>query len=235
MLFRSRLGGKKSVFVNVRIIAATNRLLEVMVEKGDFRQDLYYRLYVFPIHLPPLRKRTQDIPGLTHHFVEQSCARLKITSLPILDSDIIKRLKAYAWPGNVRELENLIERAVILSQGGSLQIEKLLPIDPDKTQKSTPDKESIESLIDRRIQMAFEKKGGASDHSIDGKPFQISIPHGVIPLEDTIRDSIQAALSYCKGRINGTDGAAALLKLNPSTLRNKMRKLNINAKLWKIG
>ena len=114
-----RLGGLKTVKVNFRLIAATNRDLEEAMRNNEFRSDLYYRLSVFPIRIPPLRERREDIPLLVEHFVQKFCLRMKksITSIPKRTMDA---LKGFDWPGNVRELENVIERAVILTQGSVL-------------------------------------------------------------------------------------------------------------------
>lgn len=116
-----RVGGVKTLKVNVRVIAATNRDLEKSIEKGEFRSDLYYRLNVFPIHVPPLRERKGDIPLLVNHFIHKYSQKLgnEITKIP---QNTINQLTKYNWPGNVRELENIIERAVIVSEGGNLKI-----------------------------------------------------------------------------------------------------------------
>ena len=105
--------------MDVRLIAATNRDLNKLVADGQFRQDLYYRLNVFPVQLPPLRERPEDIPLLVHYFVTRYAAKIgrHLTRVP---QQVMQRLTAYAWPGNVRELENVIERAVILSPGPDL-------------------------------------------------------------------------------------------------------------------
>lgn len=110
-----RLGSNRTIRVNVRIIAATNRALRQMVEDQKFRSDLYYRLNVFPITIPPLRERTQDIPILVRHFVQKFAVRMKkrIETIPV---ETMNALQTYAWPGNVRELENFMERSVILTQ-----------------------------------------------------------------------------------------------------------------------
>src|SRR5262249_26284379 len=120
-----RLGNPRTLKVNVRIIAATNRNLEKSVQEGSFRPDLFYRLNVFPIPLPPLRDRKEDIPLLVSHFAKKYAAKLgkQITSVP---QSTLQILQSYPWPGNVRELENLIERAVILAQGVQLEIADLL-------------------------------------------------------------------------------------------------------------
>ncbi len=116
-----RLGGTKTIRVDVRLVAATHRDLSRMVAEGRFREDLYYRLNVFPVVLPPLRERPDDIPRLVRHFTQQFARRMgrKIESIP---ATVMESLMQYAWPGNIRELQNVIERAVILSPGPSLQI-----------------------------------------------------------------------------------------------------------------
>lgn len=112
-----RVGGFQTIAVDVRIISATNRNLEQMVRNGTFREDLWYRLNLFPITIPPLRQRVNDIPALVHHFVELKCRELKIHPAPAISSRGLEQLMAYGWPGNVRELGNLIERELILNQG----------------------------------------------------------------------------------------------------------------------
>jgi transcriptional regulator with GAF, ATPase, and Fis domain len=121
-----RIGGSKTRKVDVRVIAATNRDLEQAVARGGFRSDLFYRLNVFPVALPPLRERPEDIPVLVHYFVSRFAAKLgrKLTRVP---AETMQRLVAYSWPGNVRELENVIERAVILSSGAELEVGAEIP------------------------------------------------------------------------------------------------------------
>jgi formate hydrogenlyase transcriptional activator len=114
-----RLGSTRTIRVNVRIIAATNRDLDQMVEEQKFRSDLYYRLKVFPITVPPLRDRVEDIPMLVRHFTQKFAQRMK-KQIETIPSEAMKALQTYHWPGNVRELENFIERAVILTQGQDL-------------------------------------------------------------------------------------------------------------------
>jgi transcriptional regulator with GAF, ATPase, and Fis domain len=111
--------------VDIRIISATNRNLQEMVASGRFREDLWFRLNVFPIMIPPLRQRREDIPSLVHHFIDRKSKELKLAERPVLAAGAINRLMAYDWPGNVRELENLIERALIQSRGGMLSFETL--------------------------------------------------------------------------------------------------------------
>jgi len=124
-----RVGGTQMIPVDVRIMSATNKNLEAMVRSGDFREDLWYRLNIFPIMTPPLRQRIEDIPALVHYFVEKKAKELKIHTPPTVSARGVERLKAYPWPGNVRELENLIERELIRKRGledaGSLAFEYL--------------------------------------------------------------------------------------------------------------
>jgi transcriptional regulator with GAF, ATPase, and Fis domain len=113
-----RVGGTERIPVDIRIITASNRDLAAMVRSGRFREDLWFRLNVFPIEVPPLRDRTSDIPALVHHFIERKAGELKIGETPELAAGAINDLMAYDWPGNVRELENVIERAMILRHRG---------------------------------------------------------------------------------------------------------------------
>jgi transcriptional regulator with GAF, ATPase, and Fis domain len=121
-----RVGGQQTLRVDTRVIAATNRDLKAEIQRGRFREDLYYRLCVFPITIPPLRERIEDIPLLVNHFVKKYSAKTgkKIQSV---SQNIIDTLQAYPWPGNIRELENVIERAVIVSQGKQLKLDDWLP------------------------------------------------------------------------------------------------------------
>ena len=179
-----RLGSSHTVKVDVRIIATTNRDLEEEVRKGRFRQDLYYRLNVFPITVPPLRQRKEDIPLMVQAFMERYSRKLgkQITSIR---NETMKELQDYPWPGNVRELESIIERAVILCPGPGLQL-------ADKLEISSP-----------------------------------PLLSAVRTLEDTERNQILKILSEARWRIEGKDGAAAILGLHPSTLRARMYKLGI--------
>lgn len=118
-----RVGGVEPIPVDVRIIAATHRDLEDMIDNGEFREDLWFRLNVFPICIPPLRERKEDIPSLVNYFIKKKSIDLKLKDVPSLDSLSLKNLIEYSWPGNVRELENIIERALITSFGGPLEID----------------------------------------------------------------------------------------------------------------
>ena len=191
-----RVGGTQVIPVDVRIISATNKNLEALVRSGDFREDLWYRLNIFPIMIPPLRQRTEDIPALVHHIVEKKAKDLKIHTPPTVSAQVVERLKAYTWPGNIRELENLIERELIRRRGledsGSLVFEHL-------------------SLLEPR-----SKK---SDLTETGQV--------IIFLDEAMSQHIRKALRQTKGKIHGPGGAAQLLKINPNTLRSRMKKLGI--------
>ena len=122
-----RVGGTQTLPADVRVIAATHRDLAQMVREGRFREDLWYRLNVFPVQIPPLRLRRDDIPSLVQYFVERKAREMNLEKTPVIRADMLERLKAYDWPGNVRELQNLIERALILSRDGPLQFPELAP------------------------------------------------------------------------------------------------------------
>jgi formate hydrogenlyase transcriptional activator len=179
-----RLGSSHTIKVDIRIVATTNRNLEEEVRKGRFRADLYYRLNIFPITVPPLRQRKEDIPLLVQAFIEQYSKKLgkQITSI---QKETMKALQDYLWPGNVREMESIIERAMILCPGPVLQL-------ADKLEISSPPLSST-----------------------------------LRTLEETERNQILKTLSETQWRIEGKDGAAAILGLHPSTLRARMHKLGI--------
>ena len=179
-----RLGGPKTIKVNVRIIASTNRDLDEAVRKGTFREDLFYRLNVFPITIPALRQRKDDIPLLVDHFVAKFNKKIG-RKIETVSKDTLNILQEYDWPGNVRELESIIERAVITSQGSALQV--------------------LDRLVSSRT------AGEREAH--DGKA-----------LAELERDHILQTLERTQWRIEGKKGAAAVLGLNPSTLRGRMRK-----------
>jgi len=197
-----RVGGSNLIKVDVRVIAATNRDLSRSASEGTFRQDLYYRLNVFPVQLPPLRERREDIPPLVHYFVRRFSLKIgrKITRI---QRETMDRLVSYSWPGNVRELENVIERAVILSRGSELEVA------PDVL----PEIAAVAHTQAAAPRPAPEEKGPA-----------IPSPQSIDQVE---RNHILDVLMRTNWRIEGADGAAALLNLNPSTLRSRMKKLGV--------
>ncbi len=169
-----RVGGTRPMLVDIRVIAATNRNLEEMVKEKKFREDLWFRLNVFPIRIPSLRERREDIPALVHYFVKRKCRELKIQSLPHLGPGVIDRLMAYDWPGNVRELENLVERALILSNGAELTFDDLPGLrEEGRTCVSAGSRDSIpamDAVISGHIRCVLEVtngrvhgKGGAAE------------------------------------------------------------------------
>lgn len=130
-----RLGGTGPVKINVRMIATTNRSLEKMVRAGEFREDLFYRLNVIPLQVPPLRTRALDIENLTQHFIESSCNDNVLTA-KVLSAPALEKLKSYRWPGNVRELQNVIERSVLLCTGPEISADQILL--PEQEEGATP-------------------------------------------------------------------------------------------------
>jgi Nif-specific regulatory protein len=143
-----RLGGSETIKVDVRIVAATNRNLEKLIEEGRFREDLYYRINVFPIFIPPLRERREDIPALVDHFIEKFNKRNK-TSIKRITTDAINMLMVYSWPGNVRELENVIERACILSGDNVINSHNLPPTLQTAESSNTMAQGGLTDCVDR--------------------------------------------------------------------------------------
>ena len=187
-----RVGGQHPITVDVRIVAATHRSLPEMVSAGSFREDLWYRIGVFPIRLPPLRERLADIPALVSHFARD--AGIRIGGQPLSPSSAdLDLLASYPWPGNVRELAAVIERAAILGNGRNLDVRGALGA----------------SQLAR------------APASVPGKDDEFAT------LDEAIQRHIETALERCSGRIEGNEGAAKLLSINPHTLRARMRKLRI--------
>lgn len=195
-----RIGEDHTRQVDVRIMAATNRNLQQEVKAGRFRQDLYYRLSVFPITVPPLRARTEDIPILASHFIERICARLNCPRARITPEQL-QQLQRYEWPGNIRELQNVIERAVLLACGGVLQLEHAL----------SP------NGLGAGNAPALQKTSSPPPAVIREKIWK-----------EQERENILAALAQARWKIYGTDGAAALLGVKPSTLAYRMKVLKIH-------
>jgi transcriptional regulator with GAF, ATPase, and Fis domain len=142
-----RVGGVRPIHVDVRIVAATNRDLDVAVKEGRFREDLFHRLNVVPIMLPPLRERREDIPALAYHFLERFSEEVK-KNLAAISEEALEKLSAYEWPGNVRELANIIERAVVLGQGQSISSLDLPPRIVAARAESQPDGISYRDAMD---------------------------------------------------------------------------------------
>jgi formate hydrogenlyase transcriptional activator len=195
-----RLGSNRTQRVDVRVVAATNRDLARLVADKEFRSDLYYRLNVFPIQIPPLRERREDVPLLVRYFVQNFSRRLNKT-VEYVPADAMDALVNYAWPGNIRELENLIERAVLLSPGKELRV----PIS--------------------ELKPALSANGNVSADLSLFSPSPSSIP--ITTLEEAERQHILRALRQTEWRIAGPKGAASILGMKRTTLQARMRKLNI--------
>src|SRR5882724_4229784 len=208
-----RLGSTQTRKVNVRLVAATNRNLEKMVADREFRSDLFYRLNVFPIRIPSLRERKEDIPLLVSYFVQKFAKQMQkqIESVP---SAVMKGLTAWEWPGNIRELETFIERAVILTRGKALEV-------PLTELRKTETETAIDPVV-------VNKKRAARISFTSGP----EINAGAAEYERKQREEIIQALTACKGRVGGTDGAAIRLGISRTTLIYRMRRLGIYAKLY---
>ena len=189
-----RVGGEKTLRSNTRILLATNRDMKMEVSSGRFRSDLYYRINVFLITVPPLQKRKEDIPLLVEHFVNFFNKKFGRSVEQISESDM-DLLQQYSWPGNVRELKNIIERIMISSTGTKLSLKDMAGLLP--TSEDLPQKTDV---------------------------LDISTIH---PLEDVERNHIRKALDATEWRVDGLKGAARILKINPSTLRSRMKKLGL--------
>jgi formate hydrogenlyase transcriptional activator len=194
------VGSSRSLRVDVRVIAATNRNLREAVEAGRFRSDLFYRLDVFPIELPPLRERRSDIPQLVAFCVTRFSKRLG-KKIDGVSRESMENLVNYPWPGNIRELQNVIERAVVLSGDPVLRLDRdLMPVAASTKGMETPETDT---------------------------PQNRQAPKALLTLDEVDRDHILAALQHAGGVVDGPKGAARILNLHPNTLRHRMGKLGI--------
>jgi len=203
-----RLGSTHTRKVNVRLIAATNRDLEKMIAARDFRSDLYYRLNVFPIRVPPLRERKEDIPQLVSYFVQKFAKHMQ-KEIEAISPIVMKGLMAWEWPGNIRELENFIERAVILTRGKSLEA----PLE-ELRKRNIVELPRAEQFVGDRTPTQSDRNSIADEY------------------ERKQRDEIIRALTACKGRVGGADGAAAQLGVHRTTFVSRMKKYGIYAKQY---
>lgn len=196
-----RVGGTTTMRWNARLVAATNRDLKAMVAERLFREDLYYRLNVFPVDMPPLRERRDDIPALVRHFVGEFATRMD-KEIDLIPPDVMDRLTAYDWPGNIRELQNVLERSVILSDAGSLSVPSLTATPASSRAPSAagapPAPSGVSPVSERSDELA-----------------EISRAH------------ILSVLDATNWRVAGPDGAAARLGMKRSTLNFRMKKLGI--------
>jgi formate hydrogenlyase transcriptional activator len=194
-----RLGATRTLRTDARLIAATNRDLQALVNEQRFRSDLYYRLNVFPVRVPALRERPEDIPLLVRHFVQQFSRNMRKT-IDTIPSEAMSTLIRYPWPGNIRELQNVIERAVILTTGPVLQVQSEDLRVPD----SLPAPPPSEPLR--------QAPAAANLRSV---------------LDDAERQQILTALEQSNWTVAGQHGAAAALGMKRSTLQSRMQKLGI--------
>ena len=184
-----KVGDDKTRRVDVRIIVATNRNLKEEVQAGRFRQDLFYRLNVFPIEAPPLRERMEDLPALATHFLKSAAKKLNVPESRITQANL-NDLQAYDWPGNIRELQNVMERATILSKGGKLLLH-------------------LPTIQRKNIKFPVNENTVFTDEEMKAKE----------------RQNLRNALEQCNGKVTGPNGAAQLLKMQPTTLYSRIKKL----------
>jgi transcriptional regulator with GAF, ATPase, and Fis domain len=196
-----RVGGTQPVKIDVRVIAATNRDLEAAVANGTFRSDLYYRLNVFPIEVPPLRERQGDVLMLLEYFVDRFAQKMGKQHFKKIDKRTIELFRSYPWPGNIRELQNVVERSVIVSSDGVFSVDAAW-----LTRGS------------RRVSLAQQPKPADADEDASRE-----------------RQIIEDALAGSRGRVSGPDGAAARLRVPPSTLEHRIKKLRIRKSHFKLS
>jgi len=195
-----RVGGGQPIRVDVRVIAATNRDLTTAVANGTFRQDLFYRLNVFPIEVPALRDRNEDILMLVEYFVQRYASRAG-KNIHSIDKKTLDLLQSYDWPGNIRELQNVIERSVILSSGEVFSVDELwLPQEKSRPASQVEESQPLNEQLEPRSE----------------------------------REIIEAVLAETRGRVSGSSGAAAKLRIPPSTLDHRIKALKIDKKQFKF-
>jgi formate hydrogenlyase transcriptional activator len=212
-----RLGSTHTRKVNVRLIAATNRDLEEMIARKEFRSDLYYRLNVFPVRIPPLRERKEDIPLLATYFVQKFAKQMqkRIEAIPVA---VMKGLTTWEWPGNIRELENFIERAVILTRSKSLEAPLAELHKPNNGEPPAVPAQTAQQEIARIVKETVDALGVSTKNSDERTKKQ--------------REDIVRALTDSRGRVGGADGAAARMGINRTTLLSRMKKLGIDPRQY---
>jgi transcriptional regulator with GAF, ATPase, and Fis domain len=211
-----RVGGQQPIRVDVRIVAATHRDLASMVKAGTFREDLWYRVAVFPILLPRLKERLEDIPALARHFAQRAANRFGLAYVEPSLSDL-QLLLNYSWPGNIRELGAVIDRAAILGDGKSLEVAKSLGLSgtsPVAPAVEGPTLFEVTTEAYRPLVPAPVASGERTAEPVE-------------TLDAAMKRHIEKALALTRGRVEGKQGAAKILGINPHTLRARMRKLEI--------
>lgn len=204
----TRVGGEEPIQVDVRVIAATHQPIEELVDKKAFRADLFFRLNVFPLSLPPLRERQEDLPVLAHHILKRTARRLGCAVSSLSPADLVL-FQSYEWPGNIRELENMLERSLILSGEGGPAFSSAL-----------------------RFSLSLDQEVPAVPLSFPGEDASLGETETgpLMSWEEATKQCIERALAATGGRIFGDGGAAELLGLRPTTLQSKMKKLKIERK-----
>jgi transcriptional regulator with GAF, ATPase, and Fis domain len=195
-----RVGGTQPVKIDVRVIAATNRDLEAAVANGTFRPDLYYRLNVFPIQVPPLRERQDDLVMLLEYFVQRFAQKMG-KHFKKIDKRTVELFRSYPWPGNIRELQNVVERSVIVSSDGVFCVDA-----------------AWLSRDSRRVSLPQQPEPADADEDASRE-----------------RQIIQDALAGTRGQVSGPNGAAARLRISPSTLEYRIKKLRIRKRHFKLS
>jgi len=226
------------------VLAATHQPLEQLVEQRIFRADLFYRLNVFPIYLPPLRERRDDMPSLVHEILSQLTRRLGCR-MPLLEAGDLSLLQSHQWPGNIRELENTLERSLILSSDDPARFSQSLSMSvPSLTSRSArrsavswdaptlrvakaPAPAALKAPAPRGSEPEAPLASSSAPSGPPGAPDQLDT------FEDAVRRSIEQALIQSNGQIYGEAGAAKILNLKPSTLQSKMKKLGISRKAFR--
>jgi len=213
-----RLGSTHTKKVNVRLVAATNRDLEKMIATREFRSDLYYRLNVFPIRIPPLRERREDIPLLVRFFVQKLAGRMQ-KHIETIPAAAMKTLTNWEWPGNIRELENFIERAVILTRGKTLEV-PIPELRESVVESHAPHRNDTHDEISRIVRQTISEISKGNSRS-EAKEH-----------DESERQEIMRVLCETKGRVGGADGAAVRMAINRTTLISRIKKLGINPRLF---
>src|SRR5712671_3752521 len=213
-----RLGSTQTRKVSVRLVAATNRDLEKMIGAREFRSDLYYRLNVFPIRIPPLRERREDIPVLVRHFVHRFARQMQ-KHIETIPATTMKALMNWEWPGNIRELENFVERGVILTRGKALEV-PIAELRKSSVDPPVPNHNGTQDEISRIVRETISEISKGTTRS------------AVKERDEKGRQEIMRVLRETKGRVGGPDGAAERMAINRTTLISRMKKFGIDPRLF---